>query len=305
MTHSPVLDSTGWFLLLSLSVLWGGSFFFAEVALAELPPLTVVALRVVLAAAILLGVAKLSGYALPRSIDGWRPYFVMGMLNNALPFSLIVTGQTFIPSGLASILNATTPLFAVVVLAVAGDERLSGRTLAGVVTGFTGVVFIAGGGTSLTVESAPGMLCCIGAAASYGLAAWWGKRRLGGSRPLLSSTCQLVSSSIVMFPVALLVDRPWDLPMPGVETLLSVAALAVLSTALAYLLFFSVLVRAGPTNVSLVTLLVPVTAVMLGVLVLRETLSVRDVVGAAVIGAGLLVLDGRLVRRVIGRSKPA
>lgn len=305
MSHSPVLDRTGWFLLLTLSVLWGGSFFFAEVALSELPPLTVVALRVSLAAGVLLVVAKVAGYPLPRSLEAWWPYFVMGMLNNALPFSLIVTGQTFIPSGLASILNATTPLFAVVVLAVAGDERLKGRTIAGVVIGFAGVVVIAGGGVSLTVETAPGVLCCIGAAASYGLAAWWGKRRLGGSRPLLSATCQLVSSSIVMFPVALLVDRPWILPIPGVGTILAVAGLAILSTALAYLLFFSVLVRAGPTNVSLVTLLVPLTAVMLGVLILGETLAVRDVVGAVVIGAGLLVLDGRLLRRMTTRSKPA
>src|SRR6266568_346068 len=185
------IDARDWSLLAVLSILWGGSFFFNGAALRELPLL------------------RMQGISLPKGMTGWKPFVAIGLLNNVIPFSLIVIGQTFIPSGLASILNATTPLFTVLVMAAAREEAL---------------------------------------------------------------------------------------PMPGIATWLAVLGLASLSTALAYIVFFQILRRSGATNVMLVTLLIPVTAILLGWLVLGEPISVREIAGAIVIGTALLVIDGRALR---------
>src|SRR5215475_14148832 len=138
------IDVRDWSLLSVLSILWGGSFFFNGAALRELPPLTLVFLRVALGAAILLPLLRMQGIRLPKGIAGWKPFVAIGLFNNVIPFSLIVIGQTFIPSGLASILNATTPLFTVMVMATAGEETLSARRIAGVMTGVIGVAILHG-----------------------------------------------------------------------------------------------------------------------------------------------------------------
>src|SRR6476469_7728382 len=140
------IDARDWSLLGVLSVLWGGSFFFTGVALRELPPLALVLLRVALAAIMLLPLLWLYRIRFPAGLSGWKPYFAIGFFNNVLPFALIVTGQTYIPSGLASILNATTPLFAVVVMAAAGEEKLQAHRIAGVVAGLIGVAILHGDG---------------------------------------------------------------------------------------------------------------------------------------------------------------
>ena len=147
MTANDIrIDARDWSLLGLLSVLWGGSFFFNGVVLRELPPLTVVFLRVALAAIMLLPLLRLYRIRFPAGLSGWRPFIAIGLLNNVLPFSLIVVGQTYIPSGLASILNATTPLFTVVVMAVAGEEKLHARRIAGVIAGLIGVIILHGDG---------------------------------------------------------------------------------------------------------------------------------------------------------------
>ncbi len=140
------IDARDWSLLGVLSVLWGGSFFFNGVVLREVPPLTLVLLRVALASIILLPLLRVYRIRFPKGISGWKPFIAIGLLNNVLPFSLIVVGQTYIPSGLASILNATTPLFTVVVMAAAGEEKLHARRIAGVIVGLIGVVILHGGG---------------------------------------------------------------------------------------------------------------------------------------------------------------
>lgn len=165
------IDARDWSLLAVLSVLWGGSFFFNSAGLRELPPLTLVFLRVALGAAILLPLLRMQGIGFPSGTMGWRPFVAIGLLNNVIPFSLIVIGQTFIPSGLASILNATTPLFTVVVMAAAGDEALQMRRIVGVALGLAGVIVLRGGGFETTPGPGLGILLCLGGAFSYGLAA--------------------------------------------------------------------------------------------------------------------------------------
>lgn len=304
MPNDNRIDARDWSLLGLLSILWGGSFFFNSAALRELPPLTLVCLRVAIGAAFLLPLLRLYKLGFPKGIAGWRPYVAMGLLNNALPFSLIVIGQTFIPSGLASVLNATTPLCAVVVMAAAGEERLEGRRIAGVVVGLVGVTILRGADVEWLTGQGIGILLCLLAAVSYGFAALVARRWLAGSPPLATATFQLLSSTAMMAVIALLVDRPWHLPMPGAATWLAVLGSAGLSTALAYIVFFQVLRRSGATNVTLVTLLVPVTAILLGYLVLDEPLSFREIAGALVIGSALLVIDGRVLS-LFRRARPA
>ena len=289
-----VMGPVEWGLLVLLALLWGGSFFFSKIAVGELPPLTVVLCRVVLAALTLNAVVLLSGRSMPTDPRLWGALFVMGLLNNAVPFSLIFWGQTQIASGLASILNATTPLFTVLVAHVAtADEKLTAPRLLGVLTGVAGVAvmigpgaFGGGGGDTLA------KVAVLGAALSYALAAIWG-RRFRGLPPTITAAGQLTASAIIMTPVALLTDRPWTLPMPGARVIGAIVALALLSTAIGYLLYFEVLARAGSTNVSLVTLLIPPSAMLLGALFLAERVEPRDLLGLAFIAGGLAAIDGR------------
>jgi drug/metabolite transporter (DMT)-like permease len=298
------IDARDWSLLALLSVLWGGSFFFNGVVLKELPPLTVVLLRVTLAGLFLLPLLWVYRIRFPRGLSGWKPFFAIALVNNVLPFSLIVVGQTYIPSGLASILNATTPLFTVLVMAAAGDEKLHVRRVAGVVTGLIGVTILHGQDLGFQSGEGIGILLCLMAAFSYGLSALYARRKLSDSPPLATATFQMMASSLMMAVVAASFDRPWLLPMPGVTTWLALIGLAALSTALAYIVFFQILRRSGSTNVMLVTLLIPVTAILLGYLVLGESVSPREIVGALVIGSALLLIDGRALKLVPGLSIP-
>lgn len=288
------IDARDWSLLGLLSILWGGSFFFNGAALRELPPLTLVLLRVALGAAILLPLLRVQGIGFPKGVAGWRAFVAIGLLNNVIPFSLIVIGQTFVPSGLASILNATTPLFTVMVMAAAGEEALQMRRVAGVALGVVGVVILRGWGIETRPGQGLGILLCLGGALSYGFAALAARRLLKDSPPLGTATAQLMASTVMMAAVAGATEQPWRLPMPGLTTWLAVLGLAGLSTALAYIVFFQIIRRSGATNVMLVTLLIPVTAILLGWLVLGEPVSPREIAGAIVIGSALLVIDGRV-----------
>jgi drug/metabolite transporter (DMT)-like permease len=290
------IDARDWLLLGLLSILWGGSFFFNGVVLKELPPFTVVFLRVALAALLLLPLLWLYRIRFPNGLSGWKPFIAIGLFNNVLPFSLIVVGQTIIPGGLASILNATTPLFTVAVMTVAGEEKLQARRIAGVIVGLIGVVILHGNGLGLERGQGLGILLCLAAALSYGVSALVARRLPSDVPPLGAATFQMLASAAMMTVVAGFVERPWRLPMPGATTWLAVIGLAGLSTALAYIVFFQILRRSGATNVMLVTLLIPVTAIMLGVVVLGETISPREIAGALVIGSALLLIDGRVLK---------
>jgi drug/metabolite transporter (DMT)-like permease len=300
------IDTNDWSLLCLLAVLWGGSFFFAGVAVRELPPLTVVFVRVTLGAAFLLPVLWRARIGVPRSFAAWKPYVAVAFFNNVLPFSLFVTAQTSIASGLASILNATTPLFTVAVMALSGEEPISARRLAGCATGLIGVVILRGGVDVARSGTSVAVLLCLAGALSYGLAALTARRYLGDSPPLATATFQLLASSAMMIVVAGVVERPWQLPVPGATTWAAMIGFGALSTALAYIVFFQIVRRSGASNVMLVTLLIPVTAILLGYLVLGEHISFREIAGALVIGSALLLIDGRvsgLITRLALRNK--
>ena len=284
-----------WTRLAILSVLWGGSFLFIEIALEGLPVLTIVWARVALAAVILGLVIGLSGAGFPnRSV--WPALLVMGCLNNVVPYTLFVTAQGQITGALASVLNATTPLFTVLVAHLATrDERITPAKAAGLGLGFAGVVvMLAGEGLG---GDAVAMLACLMAALSYGVAGVWGRRfRALGVAPLATAFGQVAASAAMLLPIWLWADAPWSMGWPGLRPVAAVVALAGLSTALAYLLYFRLLANAGPTNLSLVTFVIPVSASALGWLVLGEALHPADLAGFALIVAGLLAIDGRVGR---------
>jgi drug/metabolite transporter (DMT)-like permease len=286
-----------WSLLLTLSILWGGSFFFVGVAVKALPPFTIVLLRVAIAAAALHLVLRATRTAMPWDGSTWLAFFGMGLLNNAIPFSLIVWGQTHIASGLASILNATTPLFTVLVAHVlTADERLSKGRIVGVLLGLGGVVALIGPQALTGLgQDVLAQLAVLGAALSYAFASIFGRRfKRMGVPPLATATGQVTASSALLFPVALFVDRPWTLTWPDLPVWSAILGLALLATALAYILFFRILASAGAVNLMLVTFLIPVSAILLGSAFLGERLAPMDFAGMALIGLGLAAIDGRL-----------
>ena len=286
-----------WLLLGLLALLWSIAYTFVGLALREVPPDTLVLCRLSVAAMILAVIVHRLGLAWPQGVAGWAPFAVMGVFNNVVPFTLIARGQQDIASGLASIIVATTPLWTVLITRMfRPGERVGIMRMVGIAWGVAGVAVlfgpeaIAGRGHLLV-----GMTLVLIASLSYGCAGTWGAR-FREVPPILSSCCQLICSSLIMLPLSLATDRPWLLPMPGWVTIGSLLALAILCTALAYIVFYHVLARVGGTNVMLVTLIMPPLSIWLGIVLLGEAFEARYLVGAAIIATGLVVIDGRLPR---------
>ena len=293
-----------WGLFAALSLLWGGSFLFNRLAVVELSTTTVVFFRVALAAAILSAAARVMGLRLPRDRANWRDFLVMGILNNVVPFSLIVWGQKTIGAGLASIFNATTPIFGVIIAhLLTHDDKASANKAVGIVVAFAGVTVLvgvdalAGFGDHLMAEFA-----CLGAAMSYGFSALW-SRRFRGRPPVLTAAGQLTCSALLLAPAMVLVDPPWRHALPSATALSAVAALAVLSTAVAYVLFFRLTTMVGPTNTTLVTFLIPPSAITLGMVFLDERPAPQHLAGVVLIGLGLAAIDGRAWRAIAARVR--
>lgn len=298
-TISLRMAPAAWIQLLILSLLWGGSFFFIGVAVKTVPPTTLAFLRVGIACLTLHLVLASCGQYRFKLRSTWWAFLVMGALNNAIPFILIMWSETRIASGLASILNATTPLFTVLVAhAFTRDERLTPIRLLGVLLGFVGVILIVGPGLlkGLTSNSMA-QFACVGAAISYAFAGVFGRRfKALGLHPMTTAAGQLTASSALLGPMALWVDYPWHLATPGFTTWSAILSLALFSTALAYILYFRILSTSGATNLLLVTFLIPVSAIFLGIFFLGEHLRVEGLMGFGLIACGLVVIDGRLLK---------
>jgi drug/metabolite transporter (DMT)-like permease len=293
-----------WGLLMACSVLWGGSFFFVEIALQDLPPFTLVFLRVSIAAAALLIAAPILKIKIPRTTTVLSAFFILGLTNNAIPFSLISYGQTQITSGLASIFNATMPIWTVVIAHFwTSDEKITLNRAIGVSLGLAGVSVMIGPEllSEAFVDIAntfAGQLAILAATFSYGLAAVYARRfKLWGIAPMAVATGQLCASTIIMLPIMIIVDEPWTLTMPGSDVWAAIFGIALLSSALTYYLYFKLLESNGATAVSLVTLMIPASAVFLGVFVLGEILEIKHMIGLAIIALGLLAIDGRFFKK--------
>ena len=289
-----------WGILLVLSLLWGGSFFFIEVLVKHLPPLTIVTLRVALAAITLWLVILLRKYEVPKTAKSWTALIIVGLLNNALPFTLITWGQTHINSGLSSIFNATTPFFTVIVAGVLlADEKVTANKIGGIVIGILGVSVLIGLDALKGITgSVFGQLAVLGAALSYAFAGVFARRfKALGISPLMVATGQVTTAAIMLAPLALFIDKPWTLAIPPMPIIGAMLGLAFLSTVVAYILYFRLIATAGATNAALVTFIIPISAILLGVIILGETFTPVQAIGMALIGAGLIVMDGRLLKR--------
>lgn len=279
-----------WLLIWTLSLLWGGSFLFVEIALTALPPLVIVWLRVALGAAVLAGALRVMRLPFPPR-RAFGALLVMGFLNNVLPFSLFATAQGQITGALAAVLNATTPLFTLVVAHLAtADERITKAKLGGLTLGIAGVAVMMSGAAWQGEVLAKAM--CLLAALSYGLAAVWGRRFRGlGLAPLTIAFGQVAASTLLLAP--LILWRHNAPSWPGAEVAGAILGIAVLSTAAAYLIYFRLLARVGATRLSVVTFLIPVSAALLGAVVLGERLAVQHWAGFGLISLGLLAINGR------------
>ncbi|HKP34667.1 MAG TPA: EamA family transporter, partial [Sphingomicrobium sp.] len=293
-----VMNRSDWLILGTLALIWGGAFFFIGVAVRHVPPLTYVWLRLTIAAVAMWLFLRFKGQGLALPPGAWGSIVLLALLNNALPFALFGWGQTHIASGLASILNATTPIWGVLVAHfLTHDERMTPRKIAGVLLGFGGVATMIGPSLLSSLgTSALAQLACVTASLSYALAAVWARRfRRQGISPLSVTTGQLTAGALVMLPVSMLVDRPWTQAFPPVSAWGAIVALALLCTAFGYVLYFRLIETSGATNALLVTLLVPPVAILLGALFLSETLAPQDFIGLGLIVLGLAAIDGRLV----------
>ncbi len=289
-----------WGLLLLLSAIWGGSFYFFAILIKEIPVFTIVFFRVFLATVALWLVVLAKKLKPPVGWAQWKNYFVMGLINNVIPFSLIVWGESKVAPGLAAVLNATTPFFTVLIAhAFTANERLSWNRLTGALIGLLGVAALVG---IDSIKSLGGdlimQLAIVLAAVFYGFSAVWA-RRFSNMPPIVNAASQTAASSLMLLPLMLVFDHPWALPIPSNLALFSQLALALLCTAIAYILFFTILKRAGSTNISLVTFLVPISAIILGAALLNEQITLNHILGMAVIGIGLALIDGRIPAKLL------
>ena len=301
-TIQPPLQATmnarNWALLLFLGAIWGGSFFFARIAVAEIPPLTLVLFRVAIAAMALHLYLGFRGPSFRLALPYAASFFVLALLNNVIPFSLIFAGQTELGAGLASVLNATTPFWTVLVAnMVTSDEKLSWNKVAGILLGIAGTAVMIGPGLLAGIGGPVwAKFALVGASLSYAFAVIFAKR-FRALPPTVIATGQLTASTVMMIPVVLAMTGGANLFAASPHVWLAVFSLALLSTAFAYILFFNIIASAGATNASLVTLVVPVSAILLGAVFLGERLELFEVGGMVLIGLGLVTIDGRLLKR--------
>ena len=313
MTGPPPANAgmTGrlWLLILLMSALWGGGFMFIKFALTGFAPFSVVAGRVGVAALALGLIVAVGRQRLPRQAKVWRAFFIMGALNNLIPWMMVAWAQTQIPSSMAAILNAPTPLLtAVMAHLLTDDEKLTRQRFTGVLAGMLGVALVVGPGVLSGMDSAVlAQVTCLSATVSYAASAVYGRVfRSMDVTPVVAAFGQQLMVAVVIVPLALIVDQPWARPAPGAGAVAAVLALGVIATALPYIIFYRVLAEAGATNLMLVNLLIPGWAVALGAMVLGERLPPTAFLGMAMVGLGLAVIDGRLFpaiwRRLAGRS---
>ena len=291
------MNGSEWGILLALALIWGAAFFCIKVAVTHVEPLTYVWLRLSIAAAALWVLLRWRGERLSLPFQVWGAILVLALLNNMIPFALFGWGQQRIASGLASILNATTPIWGVIAAHLwTRDERMTPAKFLGVLIGFAGVATMIGPDLLLGGDSVLPQLACLAAAFCYALAGVWARRFKGlGVSPLKVAAAQLAVGAFAMAPLALAIDQPWLDSWPPIEAWAAIVALALVATALGYVLYFRLIDSAGATNALLVTLLVPPTAILLGGLFFAERLTVAQFGGLAFIAVGLALIDGRLL----------
>jgi drug/metabolite transporter (DMT)-like permease len=282
--------------IIFLAALWGPSFLFIKIAVQEIPPLTMAAARVTLAAVILYGVLRLYRRKLPRERHIWGKFFIAGLMGNALPFVLFNWGEMYIDSALAAILNGTTPLFTLVIAHFfIHDDRLSRDKVIGAFIGFGGLLMLVAPSLMDGFHATTlGLLAVTTAAMCYGVNIVFTKKFLRGLPGLVGPTAQLSMASLILLPISFTLEQPLSLPMPSTAATASVVALAVIGTALAFIVYYRLLETTPASALAMVTYLIPVFGVLLGVLILDEKLQWNAYAGFILILLGVMVVNGAI-----------
>jgi drug/metabolite transporter (DMT)-like permease len=296
-----------WAMLGLCAIAWGSAYTFNKIAISELPPLTITAARLPIAALFLFSLCLATRTILPPFGRAWAPFFVFTLLSNVTPFLFVLRGQRDTASGLAAVIGATTPLFVMLLAHVwTADEKLAPRKVVGVATGLAGVGIVMGPAAWTWTGDATAKFALIFASVLYAIGAIYSKR-LVAYPPLTLATLQMTCGSLITVPLALLWDKPWSMATPSRAAVGAIAGTAIIGSSLAAITYFHVLRRAGATNAMLVTLLVPVTPILLGSILFGESLLPREIIGALIIALALLIIDGRLVQlwtRAAAQRKP-
>jgi drug/metabolite transporter (DMT)-like permease len=280
-------------LLLLLSLIWGSSFTLIKVAIPSIPPFTMVAVRVTLAAGVLLLIATAQGHTLPRQRSVWADFLVQGVLQSALPFTLISWGEAHITSGLAGVLNATPPMFvlAIAVMTGRGRQAISGRKIIGVGLGLVGVAVIvgidvlSGIGTAAPLAQA----AVLGASLCYAFAPLWGQR-FAKLPAIVTAAGAMSCAAILMLPASAILERPWALAPPPAQVIAAVIALAIVCTALAMVIYFRLIRTLGPLGTTSGSYLRAGFAVMLGATLLGESFTWSILAGMGLIITGVIAV---------------
>ena len=290
-----MISTRSWIMLLTLAFIWGGTFFLSEILLREMTPFQIVFHRVAIASVVMYAFIRVRGKPLPTDPKVWAILAVMGLLNNAIPFSAIVFGQQYITAGLASILNSTTAFFGVILSAVIlADERITLPKLTGVTLGIIGVAIIIGIEALLQLSLTNiGQYLIILSSISYAFASIWGRLYVRDLGVEVTAAGMLITSTIWMFALAQLTEG-FPIEVLSFTATISILTFAILCTSVAYLLYFTILAEAGASNLMLVTIIIPAFALILDALFLGEWVSGTDMIGFGVITFGLIIISGKI-----------
>ncbi len=282
------------FLLIFLASLWGPSFLFIKVAVESIPPLTLVLGRVAIGALLLYLILRLQNGRLPQNRIIWKHLAILAIVHNTIPFVLFAWGEQYIDSALASILNGTTPLFTIMLAHFfVVDDRLTPAKLIGVLLGFFGLILLIIPAITDGVEATSwGVLAVATASAFYGIAIVYSRNHMRGLPKLVAPTGQMIMATLFLLPLSFIFERPWTLPMPSTQSLLAMVALGVFGTALAFVVYYKLIEVADPSYVSMTTYVIPIFGIILGVLILGETLTLLMLVGCGFILFGVMIVNG-------------
>jgi drug/metabolite transporter (DMT)-like permease len=278
-------------ILFLLGAIWGAAFMLIKIAVSDVAPATLVAVRIAITAVILYAAMRVSGVTLPRERKSWFNFYSVGMFGLVIPFLLISWGQRLIPSSTTAILGATTPLFtALINIVTRAEEKINIERIIGLVIGFVGVI-VAIGIAGATEGNWIGELCVLGAAVCYAISALYSRRVFGGMKPIIPSTGQMIASASLLIPIALI----WDgMPsaMPSTQSITALLILAVFCTAIAYILYYQLIDSVGATKASMVSFLIAPFGVVYGSVFLQEPINPNSIAGLAIIIVGIVIAGG-------------
>jgi drug/metabolite transporter (DMT)-like permease len=296
---------TEWLIFIALGLAWGSSYLFIKIGVESFGTFTLIALRLMIGAAFLWTAFRLNGTALPRERRIYGHLIVMALINITIPFALITWAEQSVDSAVAAILNATVPLWVIVIAPMfLPDEPIRINGVVGLAIGFIGVVLLVSPGLASASGDLAGTVALLGSALAYALGNVYSRRNVRGLPPLVPAVFQVTFAFLIVAVLALVIDRPWETAHPDARGWFSVVWLGIFGSGLAYMLYFRLLDRWGATRTSMVAYLLPVCGIVLGFLVLQEHIDITLILGTALIIAGVALVNSPWGQRRVFRVAP-